>query len=47
VLNRHLSRGERDQLAKVERGARLRWPAVEPVSKGRILRAAGMPTIQA
>lgn len=47
VLHRHLSRAERDQLAALERGARLRWPAVEPVSQGRILRASGMPTIEA
>ena len=47
VLNRHLSRAERDQLAGLERGARLRWPAVDPVSKARIRRAAGMPTLEA
>lgn len=47
VLNRHLTREERDALGEVERGTRLRWPAVTPVSQGRILRAAGKPTLEA
>ena len=47
VLNRHLTREERDALGAVERGARVRWPELKPISDGRILRAASKPTLEA
>lgn len=44
VLNRHLTREARAALAATERGTRVRWPELKPVSQGRTLRAAGPPT---
>ena len=47
VLTRHLSRDEQAALAATERGARVQWPELVAKSKGRVLRAAGKPTIEA
>ena len=44
LLTRHLSRAERDNVADMERGSRVRWPGLQPLKDGRTLRANGRPS---